>query len=153
RFRYENDATSAHRFIETTGGGCAFLDYDNDGFLDIFAVQGGPAPGSPARSRPHNVLYRNRGDGTFEEVTHAAGLDIDTGYGQGVAAADYDNDGWTDLLITGYGGVHLLHNVHGHFEDVTRKAGLVEKGEAHWATSAAWGDYDRDGRLDLFVCH
>ena len=152
-FKYDNDATTAHRFIETTGGGCAFLDYNNDGLLDIIAVQGGPAPGAAFRPRPHNVLYRNCGNGKFEDVTHAAGLDIDTGYGQGVAVADYDNDGWPDLLITSYGRVTLFHNNHGHFEDVTKSAGLSEKNGPHWATSAAWVDYDRDGKLDLFVCH
>lgn len=152
-FRYDNDATPAHRFIETTGGGCAFLDADNDGLLDVFAVQGGPAPGGTARARPADALCRNQGDGTFRDVTREAGLDGDTGYAQGVAAADYDNDGWTDLLVTRYGGLELFHNRHGRFERVTRAAGLVESGEAHWCTSAAWGDYDRDGFLDLFVCH
>src|SRR5262249_45857527 len=99
-FQYDNDASPAHRYVETTGGGCAFLDFDNDGFLDIFAVQGGPAPGNLVRPRPVHALYRNRGDGTFEDVTRSAGLAVDVGYGQGVAAADYDGDGWTDLLIT-----------------------------------------------------
>ena len=153
RFQYDNDKSDAHRFIETTGGGCAFLDYDNDGLLDILAIQGGPAPGSATRQRPHHVLYRNRGDGTFEDVTAIAGLDKDTGYSQGVAAADYDNDGWTDLLITSYGGVTLYHNHFGHFEAVPGNGGLHEQGGPHWATSAAWIDYDRDGKLDLFICH
>lgn len=152
-FTYDNDASPGRRFIETTGGGCAFVDFDNDGLLDIFAVQGGPAPGAPARVRPRHALYRNRGNGSFTDVTVAAGLAVDTGYAQGVAAADYDNDGWTDLLITAYGGTHLFRNRGGRFVEVTRKAGLVERGEPHWSTSAAWADYDRDGNLDLFVCH
>jgi hypothetical protein len=152
-FRYDNDATPAHRFIETTGGGCALFDADNDGFLDIFAVQGGPAPGSPPRPRPLHRLYLNQHDGSFREATRAAGLELDLGYEQGVAAADYDNDGWTDLLITAYGGVHLFRNRGGRFQEVTTSAGLRQDGEAHWATSAAWGDYDRDGFVDLFICH
>jgi hypothetical protein len=153
QFRYDNDASPAHRYVETTGGGCAFLDFDNDGRLDIFAVQGGPAPGGSRRPRPPHALYRNLGDGRFSDVTEAAGLKVDTGYGQGVAAADYDNDGWTDLVITAYGGPRLFHNRRGRFEERTKPAGLVQSGEPHWATSAAWADYDRDGRLDLFVCH
>jgi hypothetical protein len=153
RFQYDNDVTPARRFIETTGGGVAFLDYNCDGNLDIFAVQGGRVAGSRPPSLSRCALYRNRGDGTFEDVTIEAGLGVDMGYGQGVSVADYDNDSWPDLLVTGYGGVHLWHNNHGHFEDVTAKAGLVQKGRAHWATSAVWLDYDRDGWLDLLVCH
>jgi enediyne biosynthesis protein E4 len=155
-FRYDNDASPEHRYVETTGGGCAFLDYDNDGLLDLFAVQGGPAPTDVPgvdRPRPHSVLYRGLGGGRFEDVTERAGLAVDMGYGQGVSAADYDNDGWTDLLTTAYGGVHLFHNDGGRFREVTRKAGLLERGGPHWATSAAWADYDRDGFLDLFICH
>ncbi|MDW8209416.1 MAG: VCBS repeat-containing protein [Chloroherpetonaceae bacterium] len=101
QFRYDNDATPQRRFIETTGGGCAFLDYDNDGYLDIFAVQGGPAPGSPHRARPPRALYRNIAGQRFEDVTARVGLAVDTGYGQGVAAADYDNDGRSDCLMSG----------------------------------------------------
>jgi hypothetical protein len=153
-FQYDNDAAGAYRFIETTGGGCGFLDYDNDGHLDLFAVQGGPAPGSAAaRPRPLCALYRNRGDGTFQNVTRLAGLEVDLGYAQGVSAADYDNDGWRDLLISTYGGVRLFRNLKGRFTDVTRRLGLAQPGEPHWATSTAWADYDRDGWLDLFVCH
>lgn len=152
-FTYDNDASPERRFVETTGGGCAFLDINNDGSLDIFAVQGGPAPGSPPRPRPRNALYLNQGDGTFRDVTAATGLGVDTGYGQGVAAADYDNDGWTDLLVTSYGGLHLFRNRQGRFERVTRQAGLRRRGKPVWPTSAAWGDFNRDGFLDLFVCH
>ncbi len=152
-FQYDNDVTPQRRFIETTGGGVAFLDYNCDGNFDIFAVQGGAVSENRRSSSTLCALYRNRGDGTFEDVTREAGLAIDMGYGQGVAVADFDNDSWPDLLVTGYGGVHLWHNNHGHFEDVTEKAGLVLKGKAHWATSAVWLDYDRDGWLDLLVCH
>lgn len=151
-FTYDNDASPAHRFVETTGGGCAFFDFDNDGLLDIFAVQGGPAPGSAAKARPTCVLYRNLGNGRFQDVTRQAGLDVDMGYGQGVAVADYDNDGWQDLLVTSYGALHLFHNDHGHFREVTKEAGLQESGDPHWYTSAAWADYDGDGYLDLAVC-
>lgn len=153
QFRYDNDATLQRRFIETTGGGCAFLDYDNDGYVDIFAVQGGPAPGSSSRVRPPHALYRNIAGQRFADVTVRAGLAMDTGYGQGVAAADYDNDGWCDLLITAYGGAHLFRNQRGRFVNVTRAAGLTRPGLPHWVTSAAWADYDRDGYLDLFLCH
>ena len=152
-FTYDNDARGAHRFIESTGGGCAFVDTNNDGLLDIVAVQGGPAPGSAPRARPRHALYVNRGNGTFVDGVPAAGLGIDTGYAQGVSAADYDGDGWTDILITSYGGTHLFRNRRGSFHDVTTAAGLRLPGEPHWATSAAWADYDRDGHLDLFVCH
>lgn len=153
-FTYDNDASPQHRFIETTGGGCAFFDYNNDGLLDIFAVQGGPAPGSPYRPRPSAVLYKNRGDGTFADVTAEVGLHTDMGYGQGVAVADYLNTGWPALLVTAYGALHLFRNDRGRFVEVTREAGLLQnRGQPHWATSACWFDYDRDGWLDLFVCH
>jgi hypothetical protein len=151
-FVYDNDASPARRLIETTGGGCAFLDFDNDGLLDIFVVQGGPAPGSASRPRPTSALFRNTGSGKFVDFTRAARLDVDTGYGQGVAAADYDNDGWQDLLVTSYGELHLFHNKQGRFHEVTGAAGLMQKRQTQWFTSAAWGDYDADGLLDLAVC-
>ncbi len=148
-------------FPESTGGGVALLDYNHDGLLDIFAVQGGPLPGASEGERhfpTRNVLYRNNGDGTFTDVTQGSGLEAYTGYGQGVSVADYDNDGWPDIYITAIGGNHLFHNNHnGTFTDVTVKAGvgdLVDNhGEAPWPLSAAWADYDNDGKLDLFVCH
>ena len=92
-FIYDNDLSEQRRFIETTGGGVAFIDYDNDGLIDIFAVQSGSAPGSPERPRPPHALYHNLGSGKFEDVTVKAGLAVDTGYAQGVSVADYDNDG------------------------------------------------------------
>ncbi len=161
---YSNGATGKHLFIETTGGGVAFVDYDNDGYLDIFAPQGGPVPGvaSDGHQFPrHNVLYHNNGDGTFTDVTEKAGLSGPTGYGQGVSVTDYNNDGFPDLFITAYGGNHLFrNNGNGTFTDVTVKAGLQDtksvsgvKGEMPWPLGSAWGDYDGDGRLDLFVCH
>ena len=159
---YQNGATGRHLFVESTGGGVAFLDYNNDGLLDIFALQSGPVPGAgPAEKNfsRRSVLYRNNGDGTFTDVTAEAGLDKEFGYGQGVSVADYDNDGWPDLYLTAYGGNHLLHNNrNGTFTDVTTQAGVgdlqsMAPGELPWPLSAAWGDYDNDGHLDLFVCH
>ena len=148
--------TEKKYLIETMGSGVALFDYNNDGRLDIFAVNGAPivapmAKGSvPQKTGPEywNRLYRNNGDGTFTDVTAQAGL-AGVGYGMGVAAADYDNDGNEDLYVTAYGGNRLYHNNgDGTFTDVTRKAGV---GGAGWSTSAAWVDLDNDGYLDLVV--
>ncbi len=162
-WRFTNGATGRHAFVEQTGGGVALFDYNHDGLLDIFAIQGGCVPGGAAEqdaTGARNVLYRNNGDGTFTDVTAAAGLAVPTGYGQGVAVADYDNDGWPDLYLTAYGGSRLFRNKgDGTFADVTATAGLGDAtlpglpDEPSWATSAAWGDYDNDGCLDLYVCH
>jgi enediyne biosynthesis protein E4 len=135
---------------ETTGAGCAFLDYDNDGWMDIYLVNSGKCdfytPDRPLR----NALYRNNRDGTFTDVTEKAGVAAG-GYGQGVAVGDYDGDGFPDLYVTQYGKSILYHNNgNGTFTDVTEKAGVAAPG---WASSAAWFDYDNDGRLDLFVCN
>jgi hypothetical protein len=134
---------------ETTGGGCAFLDYDNDGWMDIYLVNGGKcdfySPDPPLR----NALYRNNRDGTFTDVTQKAGVAAG-GYGQGVAVGDYDGDGFPDMYVTQYGRSILFHNNgDGTFTDVTEKAGVAAPG---WASSAVWFDYDNDGLLDLFVC-
>ena len=154
QFRLDNGARGEHRFIETTTGGCAFLDYNNDGFIDVLLVQAGPTPGSAGTGRPRCALYRNNGDGSFSDATTAARLSFNQGYAQCVAVADFDNDGWQDVYITAYGGNHLLHNNNGHFVDVTRAAGVSDNvNGSRWATSAAWGDYNNDGRLDLLVCH
>ena len=161
RWKFTNGATGRFLFPESMGGGVAFLDFNNDGLLDIFAVQGGPVPGAVGKERDfpaRNVLYRNNGDGTFTDVTQGSGLDAYTGYGQGVSVADYDNDGWPDIYITAIGGNHLFHNNHnGTFSDVTARAKVGDHtdqwGEAPWPLSATWADYDNDGRLDLFVCH
>jgi enediyne biosynthesis protein E4 len=134
---------------ETTGAGCAFLDYDNDGWMDIYLVNSGKCdffdPNPPLR----NALYRNNRDGTFTDVTEKAGVAAG-GYGQGVAVGDYDADGFPDLYVTQYGRSILYHNNgDGTFTDVTDKAGVAAPG---WSSSAVWFDYDNDGRLDLFVC-
>ena len=134
---------------ETTGAGCAFLDYDNDGWMDIYLVNSGKcdffSPDPPLR----NALYRNNRDGTFTDVTEKAGVGAG-GYGQGVAVGDYDGDGFPDLYVTQYGRNILYHNNgDGTFTDVTEKAGVAAPG---WSSSAVWFDYDNDGRLDLFVC-
>jgi len=134
---------------ETTGAGCAFLDYDNDGWMDIYLVNSGKcdffAPDPPLR----NALYKNNRDGTFTDVTEKAGV-AGGGFGQGVAVGDYDGDGFPDLYVSQYGHSILYHNNgDGTFTDVTEKAGVAAPG---WASSAVWFDYDNDGRLDLFVC-
>ncbi len=131
---------------ETVGGGGGFLDYNNDGHLDILLINGAPLPGYHGPT-PHLALYRNNGDGTYTDVTKQAGLDM-VMYGMGAAVGDYDNDGWPDLYITGVGHNRLFHNEHGHFKDVTAQAGVGMNG---FCTGAAWIDYDHDGLLDLFV--
>jgi len=133
---------------ETTGAGCAFLDYDNDGWVDIYLVNSGKcdfyAPDPPLR----NALYRNNRDGTFTDVTEKAGVAAG-GFGQGVAVGDYDRDGFPDIYVTQYGRSILYHNNgDGTFTDVTAKAGVAAPG---WASSAVWFDYNNDGLLDLFV--
>ena len=134
---------------ETTGGGCAFFDYDNDGWMDIYLVNGGKADFYDPKPPLRNALYRNNRDGTFTDVTEKAGIGAG-GYGQGVAVGDYDGDGFADLYVTQYDRSILYHNNgDGTFTDVTAKAGVAAPG---WGSSAVWFDYDNDGRLDLFVC-
>lgn len=158
-FVHQNSPTSQKYLIETMGGGVALLDYNNDGLLDIFLVNSGkltePEKGPERfdRSNPRywNRLYRQNADGTFTDVTATAGLSTvgDGNYGMGVAAADYDNDGYTDLYVTNYGRNILYHNNgNGTFSDETNKAGVSAGG---WSASAGFFDYDKDGRLDLFV--
>ncbi len=146
---HENALSDQRYLPETLGPGCAFFDYDNDGWMDIYLVNSGPSdfykPTKPLR----NALYRNNRDGTFTDVTEKAGVSGGT-FGMGVAVADYDNDGYPDIFVTSYGRCILYHNQgDGTFKDVTEKAGLTLPG---WTTSAVWFDYDNDGRLDLFVC-
>jgi hypothetical protein len=136
--------------LESTGGGVALFDYDSDGWLDIFLVNGSRFEGFPSGEEPTNHLYRNNRDGTFTDVTREAGL-IHHGWGQGVCVGDYDNDGNTDLFVTYYGqNVLYRNNGNGTFTDVTRQAGLISN-HNRYCTGAAFLDYDRDGKLDLFL--
>jgi len=137
--------------IETTGTGVAIFDYDNDGWPDIFIVNGTKLEGFPSGKSPSNHLYRNNHDGTFSDVTEKAGLSA-TGWGQGVCVGDYDNDGWEDLYVTYYGTNRLYHNQQGVFTEVAQKAGVAGSGKS-WGTGCAFVDYDRDGRLDLMVAN
>jgi len=134
---------------ESTGAGCAFLDYDNDGWMDIYLVNSGPCDFYKPAKALRNALYRNNRNGTFTDVTEKAGV-AGGGYGMGAAVGDYNGDGFPDLYVTQYGRSILYHNNgDGSFIDVTEKAGVAAPG---WASSAVWFDYDNDGRLDLFVC-
>jgi enediyne biosynthesis protein E4 len=140
--------------IETTGCGIAFFDYDHDGWLDIFQVNGTKLEGFPKGKEPTNHLYHNNRDGTFTDVTEKAGL-ARSGWGQGVCVGDYDNDGLDDLFVTYWGQNALYHNNgDGTFTDMTEKAGLLEHGpRPRWNTGCCFVDYDKDGRLDLFVAN
>jgi hypothetical protein len=151
RFVHNNGAFGKKFLPETLGPGVAFIDYDNDGWPDIFLVNGMDWPGHTSKhSMPK--LYHNNHDGTFTDVTHKAGLDAVEMFGMGVAVGDFDNDGYDDLFVTAYGQSHLFHNNgNGTFTDVTQKAGLG--GVQEFSTGAAWVDYDKDGRLDLVVAN
>ena len=144
------DATKKYVF-ESTGSGVAIWDYDQDGHLDIFIVNGSRLDGFPAGEEPTNHLYRNKGNATFADVTAQAGL-VHSGWGQGVCVGDYDNDGDSDLFVSYYGSTNKLYrnNGNGGFSDVTQKAGL-QAGPRNWSTGCTFVDYDKDGRLDLFV--
>ena len=147
---HNNGAYGGKLLPETLGSGCAFLDYDADGWQDILLVNGMDWPGH-SRQRSTLRLYRNNRTGTFTDVTRAAGLDVEL-YGMGVAVGDFDNDGFADVFVTGVGQNRLFRNTgKGAFVDVTRASGLG--GRTAFSTSAMWVDVDRDGLLDLFVCN
>jgi hypothetical protein len=150
QFRHNSGAYGGKLLPETLGSGCAFLDYDADGWQDILLINGMDWP-QHKRQRSTLRLYRNNRDGTFTDVTRRAGLDVEM-YGMGVAAGDYNNDGFPDILVTCVGQNRLFRNTgKGTFADVTAKSGL--DGRLGFSTSALWFDYDRDGLLDLFVCN
>jgi hypothetical protein len=150
RFKHNSGAYGGKLLPETLGAGCAFLDYDADGWQDILLVNSTDWP-RHSRQRSTLKLYRNNRNGTFTDVTHAAGLDVEM-YGMGVAVGDYNNDGFADILITGVGQNRLFKNTgKGTFTDVTNASGLGKR--QAFSTSAIWFDYDRDGLLDLFVCN
>src|SRR5690348_7124732 len=141
RWRHSSGESSDRLLIEAMGGGVAFVDFDNDGWLDIFLVTGGETPHGRSPAPPRNALYRNLGNGRFEDVAAKAGVDRIPFYGMGVAAADYDNDGFPDLYVTGYPSSALYHNNRdGTFTNVTERAGVSNAGQ--WGASAAWFDYD-----------
>ena len=148
-WRHASGRSPQYYLPETTGAGCAFLDYDNDGWMDIYLVNSGHCDFYDPKPPLRNALYHNNRDGTFTDVTEKAGVP-GGGYGMGVAVGDYDGDGLPDIYVTQYGGGILYHNNgDGTFTDVTAKAGVGAPG---WGSSAVWFDYDNDGRLDLFVC-
>ncbi|MGE5192049.1 MAG: CRTAC1 family protein [Deltaproteobacteria bacterium] len=152
-FVHENGAAGEKLLPESMGGGCAFLDYNNDGYPDVLFVNSDFWPGrQPAdRRRPTMALYQNDGHGNFTDVTGEAGMDVSF-YGQGVAVGDFDNDGWVDVFFSAVGPDRLFRNNHGKFEDVTAAAGVAGP-DREWGTSCAWFDFDNDGDLDLFVCN
>ena len=150
QFEHNSGAYGGKLLPETLGSGCAFLDYDADGWQDILLVNAMDWPGHKRR-RSTLKLYRNNRNGTFTDVTKSAGLDVEM-YGMGVAVGDYNNDGFPDIFITCVGQSRLFRNTgKGTFVDVTKAAGLLNK--QGFSTSAVWFDYDRDGLLDLFVCN
>jgi enediyne biosynthesis protein E4 len=153
RFEHHSGAFGQKYLPETLGPGCAFIDYDNDGWQDILFVNGCDWPGHNRGQSAHSslFLYRNNRNGTFSDVTRKAGLDIRM-YGLGLAVGDYNNDGFADIYVTGVGQNRLLKNTgHGTFEDVTNRSGLGDR--LGFSSSCLWFDYDRDGWLDLFVCN
>lgn len=154
RFKHTNGASEEKYLPETMGSGGLFFDYNNDGHLDIYLVNSGTLSSASEPHRPPNdmnVLYRNKGDGTFVDATIEAGLQHNHGYGMGCLAADYDNDGDADLYLTNFGRNQLYrNNGNGTFTDVTSHAGV---GDGNWSVSASFGDFDLDGYLDLYVAN
>ena len=151
-FRHDNAASPEKYLIETMGSGCGWIDYDQNGLLDLYLVNGAATTAYQPKSPLRSALYRNNGDGTFTDVTAKAGVGAEGLFGMGVAVGDYDNDGFPDLLVLGYGRCILYHNNgDGTFTDVTTRAGVGNTGR--WGSSAAWFDYDKDGNLDLVIAN
>ncbi len=149
RWKHSSGRSSDSYLPETTGAGCGFIDFDNDGWMDIYLVNSGQCDFFSPKPALKNALYRNNRDGTFTDVTDKAGV-AGGGYGMGVAVGDYNGDGFPDMYVTQYGrSILYRNNGDGTFTDVTEKAGVAAPG---WASSAVWFDYDNDGKLDLFVC-
>ena len=153
RFVFDNGESSRRQLPEIMAGGVGLLDYDGDGWLDVFVIQGGSFPPDPSQPSTGDRLFHNRGDGTFEDATERSGIArMSRGYGHGVTVGDIDNDGHPDLFVTRWRSYALFHNRgDGTFEDITDRAGLA--GDRDWPTSAAFADLDNDGDLDLYVCH
>ena len=151
-FQHENAASAEKYLIETMGSGCGWIDYDQNGLLDLYLVNGASTRAHSFAKPPRSALYRNNGDGTFTDVTSRAGVGAEDLFGMGVAVGDYDNDGFPDLFVLGYGRCVLYHNNgDGTFTDVTRKAGVGNT--ERWGSSAAWFDCDNDGHLDLVIAN
>ena len=151
-FSHDNAASPEKFLIETMGSGCGWIDYDQDGLLDLYLVNGAATPSYKPAHRLRSALYRNNGGGTFSDVTARAGVGAEGLFGMGLAVGDYDNDGFPDLFLCGYGRCILYHNNgDGTFTNVTARAGVDNTGR--WASSAAWFDYDNDGRLDLVIAN
>src|SRR6266852_4090694 len=149
KFHHRSGAPEKSTILETPGSGVALIDYDNDGWLDIYLLNGSTFPALKGKEAPPRaMLLHNNHDGTFTDVTEKAGV-ANERWGFGVAVGDYDNDGWPDIYVSNFGKNRLYHNNHDDtFTDVAEKAGVAVGG---WSTGATWGDYDRDGFLDLFV--
>jgi len=151
-FQHDNAASPEKYLIETMGSGCGWIDYDQNGLLDLYLVNGAATRQYTPKQALRSALYRNNGDGTFTDVTLSAGVCAEGLFGMGVAVGDYDNDGLPDLLVLGYGRCILYHNNgNGTFTEVTARAGVENAGR--WASSAAWFDYDNDGKLDLVIAN
>jgi len=151
-FQHDNAASTEKYLIETMGSGCGWIDYDQNGLLDLYLVNGAATRVYSPKRPLSSALYRNNGDGTFTDVTGKAGVGAEGLFGMGMTVGDYDNDGFPDLFVLGYGRCILYHNNgNGTFTDVTTRAGVENSGR--WASSAAWFDYDNDGRLDLVIAN
>ncbi len=151
-FQHDNAASPEKYLIETMGSGCGWIDYDQNGLLDLYLVNGAATRLYSPKQKLRSALYRNNGDGSFTDITLKAGVGAEGLFGMGVAVGDYDNDGFPDLFVLGYGRCILYHNNgDGTFTDVSAHARVENSGR--WASSAAWFDYDNDGRLDLVIAN